>query len=99
MTRDHLFGIHQKACNEALSLMRSKNSDYADQESPFANFEMFGTKHTLLGMTFRMGDKISRLFRYALKGQFQVKETVRDTCLDLINYAVLFLAYWSDEEK
>lgn len=84
---------------KAFSLMQKKNADYAGRsgEEPFANFtrcEAMGICKTEAGMLVRMTDKMSRLSSFAESGTLMVKdESVEDTCLDLINYAVLFYSY------
>jgi hypothetical protein len=72
--------------------MADKSADYAGEADPFANFRMFGDNAALLGICFRLGDKIRRLHKAAGGEKFAVDETLRDTTLDIINYAVLFLA-------
>ena len=79
--------------------MQKKNADYAGRsgEEPFANFtrcESMGICKTEAGMLVRMTDKMSRLSSFVESGTLLVKdESVEDTCLDLINYAVLFYSY------
>lgn len=91
VSREDLIMLHKELCEEALELMRRKNSDYAFGDDPFANFRMFGDKHALLGITFRMGDKLRRLFKASLGEQLEVSaESERDILLDLINYAVIW---------
>jgi hypothetical protein len=69
--------------------MEKKNSDYASEEDPFRNFRMFGP----LGILVRQSDKLSRQRTWVEDGVFQVEdESLEDTVLDQINYAVLFLA-------
>jgi hypothetical protein len=99
MNRQELLKHHQTLCSKAFALMQKKNADYAGRsgEEPFANFtrcESMGICKTEAGMLVRMTDKMSRLSSFVESGTLQVKdESVEDTCLDLINYSVLFYSY------
>jgi hypothetical protein len=99
MNREELLKHHQTLCSKAFALMQKKNADYAGRsgEEPFANFtrcEAMGICKTEAGMLVRMTDKMSRLSSFVESGTLQVKdESVEDTCLDLINYSVLFYSY------
>ena len=89
MTRPELYELHETICAAALELMKKKNVDYAASDDPFRNFRMFET----FGVVVRMGDKFSRLRSYEENGSLQVKdELIEDTLMDLINYAVIYLA-------
>ncbi len=99
MNREELLKHHQTLCSKAFALMQKKNADYAGRsgEEPFANFtrcEAMGICKTEAGMLVRMTDKMSRLSSFVESGTLHVKdESVEDTCLDLINYSVLFYSY------
>lgn len=105
MTRDELLNIHRLMCDDARMLMERKNSDYAGRGGiePFANFtrtEAMGITTTEKGMLVRMADKFSRLSSFAESGIFEVKdESLRDTCIDIINYAVILLAYCEEKKN
>jgi hypothetical protein len=98
-TSKDLFAAHTAACKKALALCALKNHDYAGSEgsSPFANFERseaLGLGSTEQGILIRMSDKISRLAEFCRAGVLKVStESVEDTCLDIINYAILFQEY------
>jgi hypothetical protein len=65
---------------EALELFRKKNTDYGDA------FATYGT----VGVIVRMGDKIQRLLSVSSKGVTLVDtESLRDTLIDLHNYAAM----------
>ena len=65
---------------EALDLFSKKNADYGDA---FANFGP-------VGVIVRMGDKINRLSNVTKSNIILIKtETVRDTLIDLHNYAAM----------
>ena len=101
MNQQELFEFHIHMTGNALRLCRIKNNDYASGgtagENPFANFsrvEDMGITSTEQGFLVRMTDKMSRLSTFTRAGKLEVAdESVEDTLLDLINYAVLFAAY------
>jgi hypothetical protein len=99
MNRQQYIDFHKAICDEARSLSERKNHDYAGKggEEPFANFkrcEALGICTTERGFLVRMTDKMSRLSSFCDAGTFKVAdEKLRDTCLDLINYTALLLAY------
>ena len=64
--------------SEALELFRKKNADYGDA------FAEYGT----VGVIVRIGDKIKRLSKVSNNGiQLVSDESLRDTLIDLHNYA------------
>tara|TARA_B100001287_G_C22614236_1_gene496706 strand:- start:122 stop:523 length:402 start_codon:yes stop_codon:yes gene_type:complete len=66
--------------NEAINLFKKKNKDYGDA---FANYGP-------VGVIVRMGDKINRLASVTGSSVSLVKtETIRDTLIDLHNYAAM----------
>ena len=96
MTREDLRLLHEALCEEARQLMKAKNHDYACTEDPFRNFRTYGA----LGILVRLSDKEARLRSFIENGKLEVtNESVRDTILDLINYAVLFHGYLLDAQK
>lgn len=69
-----------KVQSEGLELFRKKNTDYGD------SFATYGP----IGVIIRMGDKISRLNSVTNSGINLVNtESVRDTLIDLHNYAAM----------
>jgi hypothetical protein len=98
MTRDELITLHQTLCSESRALMQKKNVDYGGATAdPFFNFrraEMLGICSAQDGILTRMCDKLARLISYSKNGTLAVSnEGVRDTCIDLMNYAVIFAGY------
>lgn len=88
--RNDLFLFHGDLCNKALALMKKKNADYGGEVDPFYNFQT----HGVLGFLVRMHDKLCRLESFRRNGSLQVQdESVEDTLVDLINYAVLLAAF------
>ena len=70
-----------------------KNTDYGDSFSK--TFEEFG----LTSSAIRINDKTER-FKKLIKQEAQVQdETIKDTLLDLANYAVLTLVEMSKREN
>jgi hypothetical protein len=104
MTREELLKCHGELCGKAFELMKVKNADYAGRsgKEPFANFtrcESMGICTTEAGMLVRLTDKLSRLSSFVEAGEFQVKdENLEDTCVDIINYAILFHSYLKEKK-
>lgn len=101
--RNTLLALHDRLTKRARDLMDRKNADYSTSDDPFANFRLCeaisgGTISTEAGILIRMTDKISRLYQLLNKEASVAEETIEDTCLDLINYAVLFLAVREPKE-
>ena len=75
---------------EALSLFTKKNQDYGDA---FANYGP-------VGVIVRMGDKINRLASVTGSSVTLVKnETIRDTLIDLHNYAAMAIMLMDENDK
>jgi hypothetical protein len=96
MERDDLVEYFDQVIKHARKILENKNHDYAGGGDVFANFtrvESLGITSTEKGMLVRMSDKLSRLSSFCEQGKLKVDESVEDTCVDLINYAFLLLAY------
>lgn len=82
--------------DKGLEIIAKKGADYANEDNRFINFEKLANLNDLTpqrAFCFYLGIKIARLTEL-YKGKKQPKnESVEDTLLDLINYAVLFIAY------
>lgn len=75
---------------EAVELFRKKNQDYGDA---FANY---GT----VGVLVRLGDKIARCQSISNKGISLVQdEKLRDTLIDLHNYAAMAIMLLDEDKK
>ena len=75
---------------EAISLFKKKNQDYGDA---FANFGP-------VGVIVRMGDKINRLASVTGSSVSLVKnESIRDTLIDLHNYAAMAIMLMDEKNK
>lgn len=87
-----LLKLHEELCNQARTLMAKKNHDYS-KNGPFDNFkvcEALQITSAENGILVRFGDKISRLVSISDKGAQVSDESIKDTILDVINYAVLY---------
>ena len=84
--------MHSQICNELTELYRKKNHDYGD--SFHKSYKEFG----LTMAAIRMSDKLNR-FKQLIKSENQVSdESIRDTVIDLANYAIM-TAMEMDEER
>ena len=71
---------YQTVHQEALALFQRKNADYGDA---------FKT-HGIVGILVRIGDKLQRFQHITTKGiQLVDDESLRDTLIDLHNYAAM----------
>jgi hypothetical protein len=68
-----------KVQKEGLELFTKKNADYGDA---FANYGP-------VGVIVRLGDKIRRLSSVSKNGVLVNNESIRDTLIDLHNYAAM----------
>mgnify|MGYP003340980042 CR=1 FL=1 len=105
MNRARLLTVHKELTDEARELSSRKNHDYSggkDDTHPFLNFtrcEAMGICKTEAGILVRLTDKMSRLSTFITTGEFKVKdEALRDTVLDIINYAVILYAYTQSQK-
>jgi len=93
--------LHEAVTREAAKLMRAKRSDYAHEDDPLANFR--GSRLVGVdpwrGALVRLLDKVGRAARLVEKGGqgAVVDEGLADTVVDMVNYAVLFLALALEE--
>ena len=85
---------------KAKSLCDDKNIDYAQQYEPFSNFEMVEALKICdvpTGILVRISDKIARIANLLKRnGKMVIKdEKLEDTLLDLINYSIILLSYYT----
>lgn len=83
---------------KAKSLCDNKNTDYAQTQEPFSNFEMVEALKicdTSTGILVRISDKIARISNLLKRNGSRAieEEKVEDTMLDLINYSVILLSH------
>jgi hypothetical protein len=88
MSSENRVGQMLAVQKEGLELFKQKNADYGDS---FANYGP-------VGVIVRMGDKIHRLSSVTKSGVHFVNESVRDTLIDLHNYAAMAIMLL-DEKK
>lgn len=104
-TREKLLAAHRLICESARRVMVGKNSDYALEDYPYKNLEStaaFTRVSTEEGILVRMGDKMSRLgvlLDPSNSGPAVKDESIDDTLLDLINYAILLMGVRSCRSK
>ena len=95
MNRDELLALHASITSAARELMARKNHDYGGHDV-MGNLrlieQLFPHLTTEIGILIRMGDKLSRLAVLSTEDALVKDESIQDTCQDLINYAVLFIA-------
>ena len=85
---------HEEICRELTDLYNAKNADYGDAFS--RTFNEYGMVAPLL----RLEDKLSRLKSLYRKGVQQVKqESMRDTLIDLANYAIMTVMELDSQEE
>lgn len=96
----HIEGTFKKA----LGLVKKKNTDYAEEASPFKNFEFA----QLLNMSveqailLRCVDKLARISNLTQKGEDSravADESIEDTVIDVANYLAIMLAYRENEKQ
>ena len=79
----------RKVQDEALALFQKKNADYGDA------YKTYGA----VGVIVRMGDKISRLASISARHVCLVDdESLRDTLMDLHNYAAMAISLLDNGE-
>ena len=84
--------VHDRICLELNNIYEKKNADYGN------SFENSLDKHGLIAGIVRMDDKMSRLISLNSKNEQQVMdESLRDTLMDLANYAIMSVM-WLDEQ-
>lgn len=78
---------HEQICAELSALYKAKNADYGD------SFHKSFEKYCLTMAVIRIGDKFNRFEQLAGGQENCVKsESIRDTLLDLANYAIMTVA-------
>ena len=92
LTLDEPIPNHAIVCRELTETYEKKNADYGN------SFENSLDKHGMIAGIVRMDDKMSRLISLNSKNEQQVMdESLRDTLMDLANYAIMSVM-WLDEQ-
>lgn len=77
-------GLFEVIFEEAAGIMVDRQEKYGPHNIP---------RHGLAGIVVRMGDKLARLDNVVLEGAGDLPdETIKDTLLDLVNYAAIGIA-------
>ena len=85
------FERHEEICKELNQIYRAKNHDYGDS---------FGETFKKLGIisaVTRITDKVNRLQSLCTKEQKVEDESIRDTLMDLANYAIMTIIEMEEE--
>ncbi|MDE2099714.1 MAG: DUF1599 domain-containing protein [Patescibacteria group bacterium] len=72
----------RERCDEVLSVVARKNSDYGT-----SNIAIWGA----LGVGVRLTDKVMRLRNLLTTGRAQCDESLRDTAVDIVGYGLILL--------
>lgn len=84
----------------ALEIHNKKNHDYAKDQDPLSNLRMAKELGLppYMGSLLRFGDKWSRICEIVKKKKTLVKEeTLEDTLLDAVNYAIFAIILFEEE--
>lgn len=98
MTRKAFLQFANSFYKEGLDIMEKKNHDYSSENNPFQNFEiqaMVSGVPTSKTFLIAIGIKIARLRELTNEGKEAkvVDESIKDSILDLANYACLMAGY------
>ena len=86
--------MHSNICKQMNNLYYRKNEDYGDSFSK--SFEEYGLTMSCI----RLEDKLNRLKAFNKNGKIEVKnESIRDTLMDLANYAIITIIEIDKMEK
>lgn len=102
MSREELLKLHAELTQKAKLLMAKKNADYAHGSDPFANFRgsLFLGVEPEIGALMRTMDKFKRIESFIKSGSLQVEdESVIDSVVDIINYAVLIAGMIKERQE
>jgi len=100
MKQIELFDFAEKNFKKCLEILKKKNHDYSKGDDALKNFrasEFLGVK-MVDGVLARMSDKFMRIGTLLHGADAKVKEeTLEDTILDLVNYAIILKAIIEDK--
>ncbi len=85
---------------ELVTLRDKKGKDYGTAEDPFANVrgaQEFGVK-PWIGAANSANEALTRIKQFAKTGKLE-NDSVRDSMLDLANYAIITLVLWEEENE
>ena len=85
---------HRMICDEINELYAKKNHDYGD------SFAQSFREEGMAMVRIRLGDKFNRLKALTRGGEQKVAdESIRDTLIDLANYAIMTVLEMEDEKE
>ena len=96
-TRDDLLALIRELADKAIPKVAQRNAAYAGSGDVFGNLNLVetlsnGRLSTELGITLRMGDKVSRLYSLCSDPTIDAAdESLEDTLIDLLGYSALLL--------
>ena len=83
---------HLKICNELNTLYIKKNHDYGD------SFHLSFVEEGMAMARIRLGDKLNRFKTLSRSANREVNdESIRDTLIDLANYAIMTILEMENE--
>ena len=83
---------HQKICSELNALYAKKNHDYGD------SFHLSFVEEGMAMARIRLGDKLNRFKTLSRNSKQEVSdESIRDTLIDLANYAIMTILEMENE--
>ena len=83
---------HKKICDELNTLYAKKNHDYGD------SFHLSFVEEGMAMSRIRLGDKLNRFKALSRNGEQKVNdESIRDTLIDLANYAIMTILEMENE--
>lgn len=101
MNREEFIASIESTYKKGVSIVKMKNADYANSDDPFKNFR----SAEIVGLTVerailvRVLDKITRISNLLGKEADVKEESLEDSCLDMINYMAIFVAYRESNKK
>ena len=88
----HKVERHEKICEELNALYAKKNHDYGD------SFHLSFLEEGMAMPRIRLGDKFNRFKTLSRNNNQQVNdESIRDTLIDLANYAIMTILEMENE--
>ncbi len=96
--KDYLIRFEQ-ITKDMLDLTKRKNTDYANKDNAFANFNMVtlltnGHISPFDALLVRMSDKMQRMANLLDRKPAVKDEKIIDTAMDLAIYAIIFRIMW-----
>lgn len=101
MNREEFIASIENTYKKGIEIIEMKNKDYANSTDPFKNFK----SAEIIGLTVerailvRVLDKITRISNLLGKEADVKEESLEDSCLDMINYMAIFVAYRESNKK